>query len=229
MPPSGAETWGAAEAGESWVNRFVSSVCGAAALGAIAAFGTGAAQGADFPRYPSPPPYAANFGVYNWSGAYLGLNLGYQWSNATNLGANPSGFMGGVQGGYNWQNGQFVFGLEADLQGSTADDTFAPYKFSNPWFGTVRGRGGVAINNVLLYLTAGVAYGGTKLTFGPFDESHVHLGWTAGAGIEVGLTPNWSAKAEALYVDLSGQNYGLTGFSHGLESGVVRLGVNYRF
>lgn len=187
------------------------------------------AQAADFPRYPSPPAYGANFGLYSWSGAYLGLNLGYQWGNGTNLNASPAGFAGGIQGGYNWQSGQFVFGLEADLQGSGADDTFAAYKFSNPWFGTVRGRGGVAINSVLLYLTAGVAYGGTSLALPGFSESHVHLGWTAGGGIEVGLTPNWSAKAELLYVDLSNQNYGLTGVSHGLESGLLRFGVNYRF
>ena len=33
--------------------------------------------------------------------------------------------MGGGQVGYNWQYGQFVFGAEADLQASGAEDTFA--------------------------------------------------------------------------------------------------------
>ena len=56
----------------------------------------------------------------------------------------PSGIVGGVQAGYNLQSGQFVFGGEADINLSGADDTFAPWKFSNPWFGTVRGRAGVA-------------------------------------------------------------------------------------
>lgn len=199
--------------------------------GAVVAIvlGTASVLAADLPRYSGPPPYVANFGIYNWSGAYIGLNAGYAWGSGTNLAGDPAGFAGGLQGGYNWQTGQFVFGLEADLQGSTADDTFGAYKFSNPWFGTVRGRGGVAINNVLLYLTAGVAYGGTSMSFGGFNESHVHLGWTAGAGIEVGLAPNWSARAEALYMDLAAQNYGLTGLGHGLETGILRFGVNYRF
>ena len=64
----------------------------------------------------------------------------------------PSGFVGGVQGGYNWQSGPWVFGAEADIQATGANDTFAPWKFSNPWFGTVRGRAGYAFNNV--YSTA---------------------------------------------------------------------------
>ena len=45
--------------------------------------------------------------------------------------------MGGGQIGYNWQvHPNWVLGIEADIQGSGAEDTFAAYKFSNPWFGT---------------------------------------------------------------------------------------------
>ena len=50
--------------------------------------------------------------------------------------------LGGVQAGYNVQYSQFVFGGETDLQVSGANDTFAPWKFSNPWFGTLRARAG---------------------------------------------------------------------------------------
>ena len=59
-----------------------------------------------------------------------------------------------------------MFGVEADLQGSAADDTFAAYKFANPWFGTIRGRAGYAMNNVLIYLTGGFAYGGGRVDLG---------------------------------------------------------------
>ena len=137
--------------------------------------------------------------------------------------------VGGGQVGYNWQTGQFVFGGETDLQVSGADDTFAAYKFSNPWFGTVRGRAGFAMNNILFYATAGLAYGGGKVEFAGLSESHTHLGWTGGAGIEIGFTPNWSAKAEYLYVDLSDKSYVLTGTSSGIQSNMLRFGVNYRF
>jgi outer membrane immunogenic protein len=122
-----------------------------------------------------------------------------------------------------------VLGLEADLQGSGANDTFAAFKFSNPWFGTVRGRAGYAMNNVLFYGTGGFAYGGGRVEIGPFTESQTHIGWTVGAGLEVGLTPNWSAKAEYLYIRLQNEPYSLTGINHGFQSNVFRLGVNYRF
>ena len=51
----------------------------------------------------------------------------------------------------------------------------------------------------------------------------------SGGGIEVGLTQNWSAKAEYLYVRLDDRSYVLTGVNNGFSSSVVRLGVNYRF
>jgi outer membrane immunogenic protein len=179
---------------------------------------------------PGQAPYlSAPAPSYNWMGPYVGLNLGYQWADATNTGASPSGFAGGLQGGYNWQMGQFVAGAETDLQASGANDTFAAWKFSNPWFGTLRGRAGYAMNNVLLYATMGLAYGGGKMEMGSYSETNTHVGWTAGAGIEVGLTPNWSAKAEYLYVDLSDQRYVLFGNNVGFESNILRFGVNYRF
>ena len=52
-----------------------------------------------------------------------------------------------------------MFGAETDIQLSSAEDRFALWKFSNPWFGTLRGRGGYAHNNLLFYGTVGLAYG----------------------------------------------------------------------
>jgi outer membrane immunogenic protein len=123
---------------------------------AIATTASGSAAAADLPRGPAPyyPPPAS---IYNWTGPYAGLNLGYQWAKVTNNVTEPSGIAGGGQLGYNWQLGQFVFGLETDIQASAADDTFAPYKFSNPWFGTLRARIGYAINIVMLYGRGGLA------------------------------------------------------------------------
>jgi outer membrane immunogenic protein len=178
----------------------------------------------------APAFAAAPFSGYNWNGAYVGVNLGYQWGKVTTWGGGePNGVMGGGQIGYNWQFNQFVLGLEADLQGSGANDTFAAYKFSNPWFGTVRGRAGYAMNNVLVYLTGGLAYGGGRVDFAGLNETQTHIGWTIGGGVEVGLTPNWSARAEYLYVRLDDRSYVLTGVNNGFSSNVFRLGVNYRF
>ena len=122
-----------------------------------------------------------------------------------------------------------MIGAETDIQGSGADDTFAPWKFSNPWFGTLRGRAGFALNNILVYGTAGLAYGGITGELVGLDESKTHVGWTAGLGMEVGFTPNWSAKVEYLYMDLSDRAYSITGASNGLEASMLRFGVNYHF
>jgi outer membrane immunogenic protein len=60
---------------------------------------------------------AAEYGS-QWRGAYIGGNFGYQWDTVTNSGADPAGFSGGGQVGYDWQIGQFVIGLETDLHGA---------------------------------------------------------------------------------------------------------------
>ncbi len=172
-------------------------------------------------------PAAAN--VYNWAGVYAGLNLGYGWGKITNTGANPDGLLGGGQLGVNWQNGQFVYGVEGDLQASGADDTFAGYKFTNPWFGTVRGRAGYAFNNILLYGTLGLAFGDLRGEFGGAAETHTMAGWAGGVGGEVGLARNWSVKAEYLYMDLADRSFAITGMDNGYRSSMFRFGFNYHF
>jgi len=208
------------------MNRFV---VGAVAL-TVAGCAT-AAKAADV-GYQPRQAYTVNqpLNAYSWAGPYLGGNLGYQWGSVGNNPTNPSGFVGGIQGGYNWQTGPWVFGVEADLQLTGADDTFAPWKFSNPWFGTVRGRAGYAFSNVLFYGTAGLAFGELKgVTFGGLSESHSTLGWTIGAGTEFGLTQNWTAKIEYLYVDLDNSNFVITGAKNDYRFGLIRAGVNFHF
>jgi outer membrane immunogenic protein len=209
--------------------RVVFGVVLGAVLGATLGLATGGpAAAADLPGGPyftAREPLTA----YSWAGPYLGATLGYQWGSVSNNPTRPAGVAGGIEAGYNWQRGAFVFGGEADIQLSGADDTLSPFEFSNPWFGTVRGRAGAALNNVLLYGTAGLAYGELRANTFNLTESHVSVGWTAGLGVEVGLTPRWSAKAEWLYLNLSGQSYSVTGTSNGLAADLLRMGVNYRF
>ena len=198
------------------------------AIVVAAATAAGTAAAADLPRnlapYYYPPP-----AIYNWTGFYAGLNLGYQWGAVSNFSGNPSGIAGGGQIGYNWQVGQFVFGAETDIQASAADDTFAPWKFSNPWFGTLRGRAGYAMNNILLYATAGLAYGNLTANLAGLGESKTLVGWTGGLGMEVDFTPNWTAKVEYLYMDLGSRSFSVTGTDNGLQSSYLRFGVNYHF
>ena len=198
------------------------TLCG---LGLALCLGS-AAQAADLPY--SSAPYTVN--AYSWIGPYIGANVGYEWGTTSNNGTRPSGLLGGVQGGYNWRYNNFVFGAEADIQLSGADDVFAPWKFANPWFSTLRGRAGIAMNNILFYGTLDFALGSVRAeTLAGLSESRVHTGWTAGLGVEVGITTNWSAKAEYLYMDLAERGYALTGVNNGLQMNMLRLGVNYHF
>jgi outer membrane immunogenic protein len=205
-------------------------VSGCAAAAVAVGLMAGPAKAADVGRAPYSAPYApATIRSYSWMGPYLGVNLGYQWGTVTNSPTSPAGIAGGIQGGYNFQTGQFVFGGETDLQISAADDTFARWKFANPWFGTLRGRAGWALNNILFYGTGGMAYGGGRGQFAGVSQSQTHMGWTAGLGLEVGLAPNWSARAEYLYVDLTERGYTVIGTQNAIESNLLRFGVNYRF
>jgi opacity protein-like surface antigen len=110
----------------------------------------------------------------------------------------------------------------------------------------------MALDNVLLYLTAGLAYGRTDhsisdMTNGSSNPEVFHdfgttkVGVVAGGGMEYGLDPRWSVKAEALYVDL-GKSTGIfnstgdpnqPGFAGRLETHdtmwILRAGVNYKF
>ena len=202
------------------------------ALALTAAGWTMSAQAADL-NYGSRATYTGNqrFDANSWAGPYLGGSLGYAWGSVANNPANPSGFVGGVQAGYNWQPGQgpFVFGVEGDIQATGAEETFAPWKFSNPWFGTLRGRVGYALNTVMFYGTGGLAFGELRATTFGLSESHTTAGWTAGVGAEMGFAPNWSAKVEYLYVDLANTNFVITGASNGYRFGLIRAGVNYHF
>jgi outer membrane immunogenic protein len=176
----------------------------------------------------------------NWAGFYLGGNFGSGTGRDRSsmsmptvplletFNLAPDGINGGVQAGYNWQAANWVFGLEADIQGSTQQDNktcvtfcaapgvFARYDATLPWFGTVRGRLGYSVGSTLFYATGGLAYGSVKTKIatnsfvGPVTQSfsHTNAGWTAGAGIETSfrllglLGPNWTAKTEYLYIDL---------------------------
>jgi hypothetical protein len=92
----------------------------------LAAASAGAADMSVRPAYtPAPPPVP----VYSWTGPYWGANVGYSWGTAkydaslTGVGTvsnsqDIDGAIGGVQTGYNYQVGAWVWGLETDIQAS---------------------------------------------------------------------------------------------------------------
>jgi outer membrane immunogenic protein len=225
----------------------------ALAFGAVAAIGAligiTAASAADLPaRTYTKAPVIVDPG-FNWSGFYLGANIGYSWGRSSNTetisnfatGAplftgtsrnDVNGVIGGGQFGYNWQAARWLFGLEADIQGSgergssnlicvacASDGTNITSNLTQKlnWFGTVRGRVGALVTpTVLLYGTGGLAYGevatggsiagnnaqGVPVAVAFPGTSSTRAGWTAGVGVEGRISGNWTAKLEYLYMDL---------------------------
>jgi outer membrane immunogenic protein len=114
------------------MNRIALTAALAARCSLLVALGSASALAADLPprTYTKAPAVAP---VTNWSGLYIGGNVGYGWgNNSTDLAFLPTpvefgmnnatldnkskGIVGGAQIGYNWQIGSLVSGLEADVQ-----------------------------------------------------------------------------------------------------------------
>ncbi len=239
----------------------------AAAIGS-AIVGIGAASAADL-AVKAPYVKAPVAMVYDWTGFYIGVNAGVGVGrDYTRLAVpaglsfeasylNPQGGVGGGQIGYNWQAppsflGALVFGVEADIQGTGMRDNFTcligclPAQNLNfnqrlDWFGTVRGRIGIAEGPVMSYVTAGWAYGSVKTTMtqtigitGVFSSDQNRSGWVWGSGVEASLGGNWTGKIEYLYLNLGDRldNFALNGFAQSMSTDIrehiFRVGLNYR-
>ena len=168
----------------------------------------GVAAAADMPvKAPIVDPW-------NWNGYYVGANVGYSFgrsatdatfsapplaTQSSSSSFNMNGWLGGLQIGRNWQNNNFVWGIEADIQvaGQKGDSNLScgaslcttstfvagpvisanPYSQKLDWFGTARLRGGITITpTILTYLTGGLAWGHIK-------TDGVLNGYSAGAAV----------------------------------------------
>jgi outer membrane immunogenic protein len=225
------------------------------------------------PAYKAPPMVAPI--VYSWTGFYIGGHIGGGWADQGSVELDPgtnafptgtvfakknmSGFLGGVQGGYNWQINNIVLGIEgeytwADVSGSATTISTVPRFVGFSSISTsklqdialVTGRLGYAANNWLFYVKGGGAWGhGKSFSFNDFangtlfdtsSSSTDRSGWVVGVGAEWGFAPNWSAKLEYNYIDFGSENVTLNS-SNGTQSfvrssetvNIVKAGVNYRF
>ena len=161
-------------------------------------------------------------------------------------------FTGGVQVGYNWQRScSTLFGFEADWSWADLDTTtydnpnggnvgFSGMSSSIQSYGTLRTRTGLVIDNLLLYVTGGLALASIDFNGASgataFSFSDTRWGWTAGIGTEWALGRNLSFKSEILYMNFDDKNYtavtaGGTRFAFTVDDSlwVGRVGLNYRF
>lgn len=225
---------------------------------AISVLAISAGFAADLPMKAPPQPAAP---IFNWSGFYIGGTAGGAWgdpkleeSSGRTMTVSVDGGVFGGEAGYNWQAGNFVYGIEADIQngpkgtnplGTTSSVVGGAAfvcgggkcRIDTSYFGTVRGRLGIANNQWLLYGTGGWAYGSTKEGLGNgIDNGTDHpSGWAAGGGVEYALSPNWSLKIEYLHIDLGKANAGPAPFGAAFSFNavdrfdVVRAGLNWKF
>ncbi|MDH6231061.1 outer membrane immunogenic protein [Mesorhizobium soli] len=219
-------------------------------IAVLAAFSTLLSTGAFAADIVSTEPAPEVIPVFSWTGAYVGLNAGFGGGKfkhempGSGMSFNPqsSGFVGGVQVGYNYQIDQWVVGAEADFQGAsikgeTEFDSGAKLGTKLDWYGTVRARAGVLANDrLLVYATGGLAYGRTKTHMEAPDagvsDSKTKAGWTVGAGVEYAVTDHVSLKTEYAYTDL-GKARVFDSLGSGLDRKVnfhtVKFGINYKF
>lgn len=209
---------------------------------ALIALGIAPAAAADLAARPYTKAPVA-IAINNWSGFYLGAMGGYAQENSSGIGTLSGGFAGGTAG-YNWQMGNIVLGLEADAAWADVGATvglfggLASVSSNIRDMGTVRGRLGYAFDTVLIYGTGGYAWADNRITAtalgASISDSHIHSGWTAGAGVEVMFAPKWSVKAEYLYRSFASETYFGGIAPPGIASGTlnlnsVQVGVNYHF
>lgn len=196
---------------------------------ALAAGLVQSAAAADLPRRTDPyvaPVYSAPAA---WQGFYAGVHLGGGFGSTGAV--DTSGFVGGLQGGYNFQFDRVVVGAEADLTLSDVGNSGFTEKARHDWLATLRGRAGYTFGNILAYGTLGFAFADSSYrnVFGVTDDTS--SGWTIGGGAEMLFTPNIAVRAEYLRYQLSSQSVPSPVGIMKVDSNVnvIRAGVNYKF
>lgn len=231
-----------------------SSVVLAVAVFAVAGVNATSVEAADLygsvkdtyvPEYVPPP-------VFRWTGFYVGLQTGYVWGNADHVfsdpnpggSSDPDGWIGGGHMGFNWQSGQWVFGVEADIEGGNVDGSYGgpltAAAFELNWQGSLRGRLGLAADRTLFYVTAGWAFADADIAgfsnIGPNATafSDTLNGWTLGGGIEQAVTNNFTVRLEYRYTDFGSASGRLLPdnvdiMKTDLDTHAIRVGASWKF
>jgi outer membrane immunogenic protein len=204
------------------------------------------ASAADLPPPPLPPLYEEALPPQDvFEGWWLGGTIGgatvtYDFAPAGGT-VDSSGVLGGLVGGYSWQSGPFVVGLEGDIM---AADINGGRHFNsglnrvNPSIDAMadlRLRAGVAVRpQVLVFATFGGAWANADLPVtgpGGGSRSTDFFGWSVGGGAEVALNPNWSARFDYQFTDFNSEsvNYSGSKLKFDPDANTYRGSLIYRF
>ena len=198
------------------------------------------ALAADIPPPPPPPRAPATYvpapvPLYNWTGFYLGPNVGWGFGSASGVTdtagstfatTNQNSFFGGGQVGVNWQFwGGVVIGAEADfewlpnasntLTATAPGGATASVNINNRWLTLADARLGYAWDRLLVYGKGGGAFIGTSnsgltvgtTSYGLSGTSSSNTGWNAGVGLEYAFWGTWSARVEYDYIRMNTVSY----------------------
>ncbi|NJL07042.1 MAG: porin family protein [Methylacidiphilales bacterium] len=209
---------------------------------------------ADLARRAPTPYYGAPVPAIDWTGVYLGGHVGWGWGKTGYVSApanwsrhqDVDGFLGGGQIGLNYQMDNWVVGIEADFSGTDVSggktDPVAPaqrHDVETSWLASTTARAGYDFGGVLIYAKGGVAFLDASVSWtdgaGAAKADIRRTGWTVGGGVELALSPAWSARLDYAYMDFGDDDTLYAGsvapFSLAVdqEMHAVKLGVNYRF
>jgi outer membrane immunogenic protein len=183
------------------------------------------ALAADLDVMPPPPPPVEELrpATYDWTGGYVGVVVGTScedgtFTNTTNgakfLNAG-CGFKGGSLLGYNLQMDNIVWGVEAGIESTgllTKNmQVGADFHHSMPFIGRLNGRVGYAMDDTLLFITAGGAYGkGLLIDNVSTTKTKLkanHMGWSLGAGVEHAVTDEFRLRMDYLFTRFNDAHY----------------------
>ena len=206
----------------------------AVALGLFALSGTAFAADVVSEEPPAPAPIA-ELPVASWAGPYAGISAGYGFSGHAKVhdggpDIKTKGFVGGVFGGYQWQQENFVYGAEADLGYNGVKGDSGGVNSKGGFEGSLRARLGYAVTpEILLYGTGGGALKNQKVSVPGDSDSNTMLGWTAGVGTDIKITDNVFGRVEYRYTDFGSKSFDSVGTKVKESDNRVTFGVGMKF
>jgi outer membrane immunogenic protein len=192
------------------------------------------------PVYGAPPPSPEIFAGWWLGGTLGGATANYDFSQSAGE-IEASGILGGATGGWNWQNGPIVIGLEGDVLAANVNGSRhfnAGANQANPTINSMadlRLRAGVTVvPQVLVFATLGGAWADADLPVsGPGGGSGdaTFFGWNVGGGAEVAISQNWSARFDYQFTDFDSESVSYPGgdLKYDPDMSTYRGSLIYRF
>ncbi|MBI6628308.1 outer membrane protein [Pontibaca salina] len=165
--------------------------------------------------------------ISDWTGFYLGAQLGYGDAWTSPVGVALDGGFAGVHAGYLHDFGDFVLGGELDYDRSDISQNLGGTELKIDKVARLKLIGGYDLGKGLVYATAGVFNGNLKVSEPGFSESDDDNGWVLGGGYKHKFSENWIGGVEALHHKISDLGGELDGLD--LKATTISARISYKF